>query len=689
MLNLHTRSFANQISTVGGGLIGLSISVIIAISGVIASNTVKNEADKALQSQVRGLERQIDAAYSGVKLNTEKLGALFNSQFADGLSVLEDKTVMVGEVLTPVVEYRGKQLNLNFDLVDEFTKNTGAVATIFVRKGEDFYRVSTSVKKENGTRAVGTALGKNHPAYNTLLQGSSYLGQARLFEKEYVAMYTPVKTSNGQVAAVLFVGNNVDATLGSIKTSLMETKLAGASVPFVVQLEGRNKGRLMFHGSQEGKNLFEAIGTKGEFAAFTDQLASGKPALMKIPGLPELIGDGAHTAAIEFTDGWGGVAVVAASKTSDLYGSATKLAMVMLIIGLLAGATTIALLYLFSKNLVKPMKEITQMVLKLGNGDLSIRAGTAGHQANQKTKNELILLARGMNRMAEQITQLIKTVKDGASSVASASSELAIASNELSNGARSESEAAAGMASAVEEMTSSIASVGSSAEEAKSISQRANELASKGFTAIDSATRQMRNISDTVESTSSVIVQLGDQSKQISAIAAIIKGIAEQTNLLALNAAIEAARAGEQGRGFSVVADEVRRLAERTSESTEEIRGMIGAIQISADTAVGNMQIAVSSVGTGVKIVEEVGQAISQIHQEASNVAMAVESINMALHEQNSASNSIARQVETVAQMSEENHATASHSAQAARHMEQTAAAMMSAIQKFNVQKSA
>jgi methyl-accepting chemotaxis protein len=353
------------------------------------------------------------------------------------------------------------------------------------------------------------------------------------------------------------------------------------------------------------------------------------------------------------------------------------------LLAVLLGLLGVGSLMLIARRQLAAIRTVTATVLGLGSGDLAARISIPGDDGKRKTSNEITLLARSINRMAQQLSVVMATVKDGTGRIVYSASDLSAAARQLSDGAQRESHAASGMAAAVEEMTTSIACVGQNAEEAKGVSQRAHELASEGSQAVASATEQMRTISETVESTSRVISELSKQSQQISAIAAMIKEIAEQTNLLALNAAIEAARAGENGRGFSVVADEVRRLAERTSDSTEDIRGMIDAIQASADTAVGNMQTAVSSVGEGVRIVENVGATIAHIHEEASQVAMAVDAIHIALREQNTASSSIAQQVDCIANMSRENQHTAEQSAQATSAMEEVAAHMMSALEKF------
>ena len=241
------------------------------------------------------------------------------------------------------------------------------------------------------------------------------------------------------------------------------------------------------------------------------------------------------------------------------------------------------------------------------------------------------------------------------------------------------------MAAAVEEMTVSIGQVSENAHEARALSRRSGELSEQGAGVIQNAAAEMSQISDSVKESSQIIAALEQQSGEISAIVNVIKEIADQTNLLALNAAIEAARAGEQGRGFAVVADEVRKLAERTSKSTQEIAGMIEKIQGGTHSAFASMEGGVARVSNGVTLANEAAGSITQIKTEAARVVQVVGDISNSLKEQSVASNDIAKNVEKIAQMSEENSAAVQETAKAAQHLEQLATSMQNTIGRFKV----
>jgi methyl-accepting chemotaxis protein len=241
------------------------------------------------------------------------------------------------------------------------------------------------------------------------------------------------------------------------------------------------------------------------------------------------------------------------------------------------------------------------------------------------------------------------------------------------------------MAAAVEEMTASIAHVSDNAAQARANSAHSQELSEAGGKIIESTVAEMATMASAVKAASESVTELGCQSHQISDIVNVIKEIADQTNLLALNAAIEAARAGEQGRGFAVVADEVRRLAERTATSTGEISATIARIQAGVRLTTEMMESGVARVDQGVSLANQAGAAIAQIRNGATQVTLAVADISAALEEQRAASNDIARRVGIIAQMSEENSAAVPGSAQSAESMSQLAKSLEAATACFRI----
>jgi methyl-accepting chemotaxis protein len=239
------------------------------------------------------------------------------------------------------------------------------------------------------------------------------------------------------------------------------------------------------------------------------------------------------------------------------------------------------------------------------------------------------------------------------------------------------------MAATVEQLTVSINHVADNANEAHGLSSDSGRQSAEGGAVIQETLASMQRIADTVQGAAAQIAELGQHSDQISSIVNVIKEIADQTNLLALNAAIEAARAGEQGRGFAVVADEVRLLAQRTANSTQEITEMIKKIQLGTRSAVSNMEIGVQQVSSGVEQASQAGDAIVSIREASGRVVGVVDQISLALREQTVASQDVARNVERIAQMSMENSEAVADTSRTAQGLQQLALSLEKQVASF------
>ncbi len=300
--------------------------------------------------------------------------------------------------------------------------------------------------------------------------------------------------------------------------------------------------------------------------------------------------------------------------------------------------------------------------------------------------DELGSTAFAFNNLLDKLQSNLKSIAGGAQSVAAAANQMAATSTQVAQASQQQSEAASGMAATVEEMTVSINHVGDRAQEANRISSESGHLAASGELVIGQTAQGINQIATTVHEAAERIHELEQHSAQISNVVAVIKEVADQTNLLALNAAIEAARAGEQGRGFAVVADEVRKLAERTASSTQEIARTIETMRSSASEAVRSMEGAVAEVNQGVERAQEANQSIRQIGEGSRSAVGMVEEITTAIREQGTATNNIAIQVEKIAQMSEESSAAAEESARAARDLDRLAGEMHGIVVAYRLQ---
>lgn len=299
--------------------------------------------------------------------------------------------------------------------------------------------------------------------------------------------------------------------------------------------------------------------------------------------------------------------------------------------------------------------------------------------------DELGTSADAFNKLIDKLQGNLRAIANGAQSVATAATGMSTTSGEMATASHHQSDASSSMAATVEEMTVSINHVADRAQETNRLVVESGDLAGSGEQVMAKTASEIHEIAATVNQAAELIQGLEKHSQQIANVVQVIKEVADQTNLLALNAAIEAARAGEQGRGFAVVADEVRKLAERTAVSTQEIARTIESMRASATNAVSSMGSVVGKVGKGVERAQEANETMRQIGEGARGAVGMVGEIAEAIREQGAATNNIAVQVERVAQMSEENSAAAGNCAQAARELDRLAREMQTIVSSYRL----
>jgi len=331
----------------------------------------------------------------------------------------------------------------------------------------------------------------------------------------------------------------------------------------------------------------------------------------------------------------------------------------------------------FYLSLMNSTKILSTAIARFAKGDLSARA-------QLQTKDEFGATANAFNSMAKDIKRMIADVSGQANSVSDAVAKLSAQTSQIAESSQKQSDAAASVAAAVEQVTTSINLVATQASDTESVSRKASQLSDEGASVVREASAEMQRIAESFKTSSEQVNELGRRTEEISSIVQVIKDIADQTNLLALNAAIEAARAGEQGRGFAVVADEVRKLAERTAGATNEISGMISTIQNNMQTAAESMNAGVNQVQQGVALAQKAGTALDDINHGAQEAVHMVHEIANAVSEQSIASTDIANNVERISVMTQENSASLEEISAEANLLDRTAAALKEAISAFS-----
>ncbi|UJB30699.1 methyl-accepting chemotaxis protein [Chromobacterium sp. Beijing] len=349
----------------------------------------------------------------------------------------------------------------------------------------------------------------------------------------------------------------------------------------------------------------------------------------------------------------------ALKNAADKYQQARNTIVTVLVIALIV----LFLLGMTIQNgIIGSLKKGMEALFQLGSGDLT---GTIEVQG----RDEVAQMMQSLSDTQKKLRVTVGDIINSASSVAATAEELAASTEQVSASIGQQVNATSSAAASIEELTVSIDQCSNNASLADSQASEAGSQAKIGNKEVQDSTQQVRKVNDSVAASANNLESLSEQAQMISSIATVIKEVADQTNLLALNAAIEAARAGEQGRGFAVVADEVRKLAERTTGSATEITQMIAKIQAGAKEAVDSMRSSRHIVSQVVESSEHVSTTISSVEESAEGVVGAISDIALAMQEQRQASTDLAGRVEAIAQMSKENGVAVDVFSQATREL--------------------
>ncbi|MBI1338554.1 MAG: DUF3365 domain-containing protein [Phycisphaera sp.] len=328
-------------------------------------------------------------------------------------------------------------------------------------------------------------------------------------------------------------------------------------------------------------------------------------------------------------------------------------------------------------ELINRIKDIAQ-----GEGDLTKRIEV-------NSQDEVGQLGSWFNTFVKKIHDVIVEVSGAANEVASAATQIAASSEEMASGMQEQSQQVTQISSAIEEMSASVVEVARKSGDAANNASNSGKMAEEGGTIVEQTIEGMKSISEAVSAGAASVQELGKRGEQIGQIIEVINDIADQTNLLALNAAIEAARAGEHGRGFAVVADEVRKLADRTTKATEEIATSIQAIQSETTQAVDRMNAGTDRVGKGVELASEAGQSLNKIVSSAQEVAGMIQSIAAAAEEQSAASEQVSRNVESISAVTRQATEGANQAATAATQLSTKAEQLQALVATFKTDASA
>ncbi|MEK7737407.1 MAG: methyl-accepting chemotaxis protein, partial [Pseudomonadota bacterium] len=367
------------------------------------------------------------------------------------------------------------------------------------------------------------------------------------------------------------------------------------------------------------------------------------------------------------------------SDAATLLTDSRTLLLAALALALLAVAFAVAVSAWVARYLNRSLKAVVDAAeYAIAHDDFTRAVPVEGTQETARA-------GQAINRLMEKFRAIISEATRSSQGIADASGALSISSNQVNKSSQAQSDAASTVAAAVEEVSVSIGETTANARSAWEIVEQARAGTEAALTVMSETVSNVNGIAALIRESDVNVGRLDERSKQIGGIIQVIREVADQTNLLALNAAIEAARAGEQGRGFAVVADEVRKLAERTSKATSEIAALIGDVQKHIGETVAGMHQANTQVTQSLELVGRTEAALHRIGDDSREAASNVQSIIDAIREQDAAVQQVAANIEKIAQMAEENSAAAASNSDTAVQLNDLSGTLRASVTRFKV----
>ncbi|WP_345815568.1 Cache 3/Cache 2 fusion domain-containing protein [Paraburkholderia sp. PREW-6R] len=610
-------------ASVGARLAVLSCVLVALIFSAFAwalARTAGGQVSEQVLDRIADRDRSISAMITlfdkALSAEVDRSMSLFASFLPDGYSLDDTQTIDISGSATPAIKAGDKVLNMDFTIPDQFLERSGAVATVFARTGDDFVRVTTSLKKQDGSRAIGTLLDRHAPAYASIIANRSYTGLATLFGKRLITQYRPMTDASGRVIGALFVGVNVDKEIQSVEDGIRSLKIGDSGYYFVLDASnGADRGKLIVHPAAAGQSADDA---NAPYRHMLDM----KEGQLEFRSADATLGE--HQARDKFVSfvtvpewHWlvGGVAPRDEVMADIISTRNWFLALGFVLVGVFAVVFLIAVRRLVSR----PLDEAARASERFASGDLSVRVAqqAAGSSGRHARADEIGRLMQSIDGIGEGLARIVSQVRNASADMSHGTEQIAAGSGNIAARIVTQASSLEETAASMEQITSTVQQNADHAAQANTLVTTAADAALEGGRAVERVVSTMGEISRS--------------SQKIAEITSVIEGIAFQTNILALNAAVEAARAGEHGKGFAVVASEVRALAQRSAASVKEIEALIAE---SSATVQSGLHIAEEASSTMQGIVQQVGQVraiMGEISVASREQSGGIEQVNIAV----------------------------------------------------------
>ena len=671
------RPIAQQLILATIAALVVVFSVMTLIVQQKADNAAIAVAEANLAHEAKLMASMLDSLFESVKERGDDESRFFLKYLAiqpepgSGL-------VKTGDVDLPAVKLGNEVLNGNDRQLKAFRELTGSDAAFLIVRDNKVYRLATLLKDKEGKAMNGVPLPDGDPVAKALLAGQDYQGLAIRGGKYNFSTVKFLKSADGKPWLAYSVRISLDKEMKRIRDQFGKIVAGKTGYVYIVRpTDEKGIGEFVMHPKFQEQQIGQ-IDLPEATRTILRQVLERKDGLFRYSMAD---GNNASREKIIYaatSPAWGWT-VGTGSWLDEYLEESHALRNLLILVSIVAALVLATMVYLLVSIRLRSLGQMVQEVERISQGDL--RAVVQG--AEPGSRNEVHVIAQAFNQMAESMRSLVRGVSSSSSQVAVAANELQDAANSALTASEQASVSASGIAASVEELSVSITHVADNANQAAQISEDAKGVTGSGREVVYRAMTELERVAGDINESAALIQSLGERSKQISSVVGVIREIADQTNLLALNAAIEAARAGEQGRGFAVVADEVRKLAERTSLSTQEISTTVHAILEETGRAVQRMQDVSTNMSGSVGMARQAGDSLEIIDQRAQQTVEVVHGIADSTREQSSASQEIARLVENIAQAAEGSNSRAMRNSERAQNLQGLAADLQAQLARF------
>lgn len=606
----------------------LAIFITILLTGtsftlsLYLSKQLQNDALEVMTTNNRIFHNNISTEYKRVLRDAEHYCNVYINNYQNVTSV-------------PLHTMEAEQLKsvLGNALVNKkFTDFTGVLATTFLRKGDKFIRVSTSLQEKNGKIATETALSPSSPALPALLKNKSYSGVVTLFGNQFIAYYEPIADKYGQVVGAVAIGFDVQVALQPVIKELTEVHIGNGGYAYVMDA-GINPGKMIAHPTLVNQQVQDITDVHG-FKRFSNILERKKGIVYYETTNGYDSFSRKKVAVFEYVDGinW----IIATTGDIDNVDQSSNLVRNSLLLFSAILIPVILLIIAFSSRILisNRLKKALKISSSIARGDLTVDIRVDYNDeigeilgANEKMRASLHSLVEEVVYHAQDVQQAALNITEEVQGQASNSVET--------------SSSVAEITSTMEELSASSAQIAEYSRSVVDIADLTLINCNNGSESMEVLKKQMSSIDSDNQKNMREIMKLGDNSKEISQVMIMINNIADQTKVIAFNAALEASSAGESGKRFSVVASEIRRLADSVTSSTFEIEKKISAIQNSIAHLVLNAEKGNNNIKAATKACDISAERLYGIITSAKQTTTAATQIALSTQQQKTASNQV------------------------------------------------